>query len=256
MSSSITVTGTLDGAPTHWALPEEVPVAIQLNSQNYAVMMATPEDLEDFATGFLVSEGLVKHHAHIKHVLVMPSEDGFTLDAAIDEENIVRERMVQRSLEGRVGCGLCGVAEMEDAIRMPQHELPDIKFSTVAIARAFKDLPKHQPMNAINRTVHAAAWCTVDGSIRLAREDVGRHNALDKLIGAMAHQHIGTNGFVVMSSRCSFELVQKCAITGIGALATVSAPTALAWRLAKKSELKIAALSKQGVMMFDGVEHG
>ncbi len=251
------VTGNLDGTPTRWLLPEEVPIALQLNSTPYAVMMGTPADLENFGLGFALSEGLVKHGNHVTHVLAMPSGDGFTVDLAIDEHNIIRERMVSRTLEGRVGCGLCGIAEMADAIRMPRLRLPDIRFLPGAIGRAYETLPDHQPMNAANRTVHAAAWCSVDGAILLAREDVGRHNALDKLIGAMSRTAIKPDdGFVLMSSRCSFELVQKCAMVGIGALATVSAPTALAHRLARQSGLKLAALSKGGVMMFDGVQHG
>jgi FdhD protein len=252
-SASQKISGTLNSIATTWLLPEEVPVALQLNSTPYAVMMATPADLEDFATGFALSEGLVKHASHISNVLAFPSGDGFTVDIAADEKHIIRERMISRSMEGRVGCGLCGIEELGDAIRMPKSKLAPTHLTPAAILRAFEDLPNHQPMNAVNRTVHAAAWCSVDGAILLAREDVGRHNALDKLIGAMARQHITPdNGFVLMSSRCSFELVQKCAHVGIGALATVSAPTALAYRLAKQAGLTLAALSKQGVMMFDG----
>jgi FdhD protein len=253
---SVAVTGRLNAMPVRWELPEEIPIAIQINTQSHAVMMATPADLEDFVTGFLVTEGIVRHHSHISNILTLPSGEGFTVDAAIDEKHIVREQIVSRSLEGRVGCGLCGITEMEDAIRLPRHVLPHIAFREVAIARAFSALPQHQPMYAVNRTVHAAAFCSVDGSIVLSREDVGRHNALDKLVGAMAHANSGTEGFVVMSSRCSFELVQKCAVAGIGALATVSAPTALAHRLALQAGLKLAALSKEGVMMFDGDLHG
>jgi FdhD protein len=250
---SIDVSGTLNSTPTTWALPEETPIAIQINSASYAVMMATPADLEDFAVGFAISEGLVKHVTHIGNVLVLSSGDGFTADLAIPEDKLIRERMVSRAIEGRVGCGLCGIEQMEDAIRMPRATLPRPRFTTQAISNAFHDLPNHQPMNAVNRTVHAAAWCSQDGAILFAREDVGRHNALDKLIGGMARQNIPpTDGFVLMSSRCSFELVQKCALAGIGALATVSAPTALAHRLAKQAGLRLAALSKQGVMMFDG----
>ena len=169
----------------------------------------------------------------------------------------VRERMISRSLEGRVGCGLCGIAELEDAIRMPAHKVPHVKFGAAAIARAFAALPGHQPMNEVNRTVHAAAFCSVDGAILLAREDVGRHNALDKLIGAVARAGLSPqSGFVLMSSRCSFELVQKCAAVGIGALATISAPTALALKLARQAGLQIAAMAKNGVMIFDGEDNG
>jgi FdhD protein len=248
----VNVTGLLNDQSVTWALPEEVPIALQLNSVPYAVMMGTPADLEDFATGFALSEGLVKHGSHVRNVIALSSGDGYTLDLAADERQIIRERMVSRSMEGRVGCGLCGIEDMADAIRMPKTRLRAPALSAAAVARAFADLPQHQPMNSVNRTVHAAAFCSVDGLIQLAREDVGRHNALDKLIGAMARQNIRPDGFVLMSSRCSFELVQKCAMAGIGALATVSAPTALAYRLAKESGLRLAALSKQGVMMFDG----
>ena len=251
--ASIDVTGELNGQRVTWALPEETPVAIQLNSSPYAVMMATPADLQDFAIGFALSEGLVKSPANVTNVLVMPAGDGFTVDMAIAKSNIIRQRMIARSIEGRVGCGLCGVREMEDAVRMPNGKLPPAHLDSYAVSRAFAALPDHQPMNAMNKTVHAAAWCANDGSILLAREDVGRHNALDKLIGAMAQA--GTSprdGFVLMSSRCSFELVQKCAIVGISALATVSAPTALAYKLARQCGMTLAALSKQGVMIFDG----
>jgi FdhD protein len=246
---SIKVTGTLNATPTTWLLPEEVPIAIQVNSANYAVMMGTPADLEDFGVGFALSEGLVTHASKISNVLAIPSDNGFTVDLAGD--NFIRERMISRTLEGRVGCGLCGIEEMADAIRMPDRKLTPVSFTSDTIARAFETLPRFQPMNAENRTVHAAAWANTQGEIQLAREDVGRHNALDKLIGAMARQNMSAReGFVVMSSRCSFELVQKCAQVGIAALATVSAPTALAHRLAQEAGLKLAALSKQGVMMF------
>jgi FdhD protein len=251
--ASVSVTGTLNSTSTTWSLPEEVPVALQLNSAPYAVMMATPADLRDFAFGFALSEGLVRHASQIANVLVMTSGDGFTVDLAIDDSHLIRERMISRSIEGRVGCGLCGVEEMADAIRMPSGKLLSTTLNADAVSKAFQDLPNHQPMNIVNRTVHAAAWCSGEGAIQLAREDVGRHNALDKLIGAMAQSQTSPRqGFVLMSSRCSFELVKKCAIAGISALATVSAPTALAHRLAQQAGMKLAALSKQGVMIFDG----
>jgi FdhD protein len=249
---SVSATGKLGSSSTSWFLPEEVPVAFLINSVSYAVMMATPADLEDFAIGFALSEGLVAHASHISNALVMPSGDGFSVDIAINQSHLIRERMISRSIEGRVGCGLCGIEEMADAIRMPDGKLHAPAMNAEAITKAYDALPSHQPMNALNRTVHAAAFCSVGGSIQLAREDVGRHNALDKLIGAMARQNIKPDGFVLMSSRCSFELVQKCASVGIGALATISAPTALALKLAKQAGLHLAALSKAGVMIFDG----
>ena len=237
---------------TIWQVPEEVPIAVLFNSAPYAVMMATPADLDDFAVGFALAEGIITSASHIKSILTLPSEEGLAVDLAVDEKHLNRNRMVKRSLEGRVGCGLCGIEDIKDAIRMPEGIVVNTTLSPEAVAKAYDALPQYQPMNAVNRTVHAAAWCSVDGAILLSREDVGRHNALDKLIGALAKSKTNMrDGFVLMSSRCSFELVQKCALAGIGALATISAPTALALQLAKQAGLKLAALSKGGVMIFE-----
>ncbi|MEO9169508.1 MAG: formate dehydrogenase accessory sulfurtransferase FdhD, partial [Aestuariivirga sp.] len=137
MISSTEATGQLNGVAIAWALAEEVPIAILLNSKSYAVMMATPADLENFATGFVLSEGLVAHHSHMKNVLVLKQPEGISVDVAIDEDKLLRERMVSRSLEGRVGCGLCGITELEDAIRMPSTKVKRVEFSALAIAKAF-----------------------------------------------------------------------------------------------------------------------
>lgn len=232
-------------------MPEEVPVAIHFNSKPYAVMMATPADLEDFAVGFALAEGIVASARDIGNVIALTTDEGVALDLAVREEKLNASRMVKRSLEGRVGCGLCGIEDIKDAIRMPSRKAKGVTLSPEAVARAYEALPQHQPMNAVNRTVHAAAWCDAKGGILETREDVGRHNALDKLIGALARREINlAEGFVLMSSRCSFELVQKCALAGIGALATVSAPTALALELARQGGIELAALSRQGVMIF------
>lgn len=245
---------TLSGeTATVWQVPEEVPLAILFNSQNYAVMMGTPADFEDFAVGFALAEGIVASASDLSGVLVLPSEQGYAVDLSVPGHKLNRARMSKRSLEGRVGCGLCGIEDIKDAIRMPGRLVPDVPLAPQAVALAYEALPRHQPMSRVNRTVHAAAWCSVDGAILQSREDVGRHNALDKLIGALARQGTDlSSGFVLMSSRCSFELVQKCAIAGIGALATVSAPTALALSLAGQAKLKLAALAQRGVMIFDG----
>lgn len=254
--SSLPVTGTLYSSTgpqsVIWQVPEEVPIAVLFNSAPYAVMMATPDDLDDFAVGFALAEGIITSASHINGILTLPSEEGLAVDLAVDEKHLNRDRMVKRSLEGRVGCGLCGIEDIKDAIRMPEGIVVNTALSPEAVAKAYDTLPQYQPMNAVNRTVHAAAWCSTDGVILLSREDVGRHNALDKLIGALAKSKTNLrDGFVLMSSRCSFELVQKCALAGIGALATISAPTALALQLAKQAGLKLAALSKGGVMIFE-----
>jgi FdhD protein len=244
---------TLAGdAETVWQVPEEVPLAVQFNSRNYAVMMGTPADFEDFAVGFAIAEGIIARASDVSGVLALPAGEGYAIDISAPESRINRARMARRSLEGRTGCGLCGIEDMKDAVRMPGHAVAAAPLRPQAVARAYEQLPAHQPMSRVNRTVHAAAWCSVDGEILLSREDVGRHNALDKLIGALARQGADfSSGFVLMSSRCSFELVQKCAIAGIGALATVSAPTALALTLARQAHLKLAALASRGVMIFD-----
>ena len=236
-----------------WAVPEEVPIALQINTEDFAVMMATPADLRDFAVGLVLTEGLVTSAESIKGVLVMPVENGVTVDIAVDEADVQRARIAKRAMEGRTGCGLCGVETIADALkplpRLTNRYTPD----PAAILAAAAALPGHQPMNRVNRTVHGAAWVSAGGKIELVREDVGRHNALDKLIGAL-HARAGTDtskGFVLMTSRCSFELVQKCAISGIGALVTVSAPTALALQLAEKSGMYLAALGAGGVVVFN-----
>jgi FdhD protein len=237
---------------TVWQVPEEVPLAVQFNSEPYAVMMGTPAGFEDFALGFALAEGIISKHSDVSGILVLPAGGGYAIDLSVPEGKINRGRMAKRSLEGRTGCGLCGIEDMKDAIRMPEHALPAVTLLPEAVARAYEALPSHQPMSQVNRTVHAAAWCSVKGDILLSREDVGRHTALDKLIGALARGGVDLGqGFVLMSSRCSFELVQKCANAGIGALATVSAPTALALTLARRARLKLAALSNRGVMIFE-----
>jgi FdhD protein len=238
--------------PVTWQLPDEVPVALLINSVPYTVMMATPANLTDFGIGFALAEGVIGHRADILGVIAMPVENGHAVDIAIDEEALADARMPRRSLEGRSGCGLCGVENIADVVRVTQPVPQTVRPDAAAILKAAAELPKRQAMNRFNRTVHGAAWATLAGDIVLVREDVGRHNALDKLIGAMAEA--GTNlatGFVIMTSRCSFELVQKSATYGIGALVTVSAPTALALELARKARLFIGSLAGDSVVVFN-----
>jgi FdhD protein len=235
-----------------WQLPEETPIALQINSEPYTVMMGTPADLRDFAVGFLVGEGIMKNHRDIRGVLVMPVDGGIAVDVAVPESGLETSRLAHRAIEGRTGCGLCGIEDISSALRPLARLKRTWSPTTEAIGRAATDLNERQPMNRFNRSVHGAAWVSREGEILLVREDVGRHNALDKLIGALLrNDHDVHDGFVLMTSRCSFELVQKTVTAGIGGLVTVSAPTVLALDLARKSNLFLAALAKSKPVIFN-----
>ncbi len=239
-----------------WQLPDETPVALQINSQPFTVMMATPADLRDFAIGLTFAEGIVSDPRRIEGVLVMPVENGITIDIAVPTDAINPARLVRRVIEGRSGCGLCGVEDIDAALRpiapLTRSRTGSGSPAAAAIMKAAGALPTSQPMNRINRSVHGAAWVAADGSIVMVREDVGRHNALDKLIGALVLSNADrTSGFVLMTSRCSFELVQKCATAGIGAIVTVSAPTALALDIAKSANVFLASVSRDAVVVFN-----
>ncbi|MBY6261777.1 formate dehydrogenase accessory sulfurtransferase FdhD [Azospirillum sp. 412522] len=255
---SIAVTGTgfsagvgvEEGADVEWQVPEETAVAFEYNGRSHAVMMATPADLEDFALGFSLAEEIVGTAADIENIAVRETPLGFVVNLTVDPLRLLRGSLRSRSMEGRSGCGLCGVDSLVHAVREPRKIETSLEVEPAAVAAAFRALPDHQPMNRANRSVHAAAWCAPDGAIRLAREDVGRHNALDKLIGAVVRSGADpATGFVVMTSRCSFELVQKTAAVGIPLLATISAPTALALELARNANLTLGALSRRDTVI-------
>jgi FdhD protein len=174
------------------------------------------------------------------------------VDIAIDEEALADTAMPRRSLEGRSGCGLCGVENIADVVRVTEPVAHTVRPTAAAILKAAAELPTRQTMNRFNRTVHGAAWVSLAGDVLIVREDVGRHNALDKLIGALAEAGTDlTAGFVLMTSRCSFELVQKSATAGIGALVTVSAPTALALDIARKARMFLASLGNRCAVVFN-----
>jgi FdhD protein len=232
-----------------WQIAEEVPVALMFNSEPFAVMMATPADLEDFGVGFALAERIVTDVGAIAGVIAMPVDNGSCIDIALREG--VTPRAARRAIEGRSGCGLCGVEDIAEVLRPVRQVARRFELTEPAVRRAFEALPAHQPMNRLNHSVHAAAWCDASGRVVLAREDVGRHNALDKLIGALARQKIDpASGFVAMTSRCSFELVQKAAAAGIPYLATISAPTALALSLAGEAGIGLAVASREGIVFF------
>jgi FdhD protein len=251
--SALSVDGRLaDGSAVHWAIAEEVPVSLTYNGSSSVVMMATPQDLEDFAVGFSVTEEMVDQASDIEEVLVSETPVGLLVDILTRPGAVSSAAERRRAIAGRTGCGLCGIESLEDAVRPPRPVKPSFEFDIKAVARAFDDLRDHQPLNRENRSVHAAAFASPDGGIKLAREDVGRHNALDKLIGALLREGLDPSaGMVLMSSRCSFELVQKAAFVGVPVLATISAPTTLALDLARKAGMQLAALSPQGVVALD-----
>ncbi len=182
----------------------------------------------------------------------MPVDHGFAVDIAAADGALVKERFVRRAIEGRSGCGLCGVEDIASALRPLTPVARAWAPSPVAIKKAAAALRDKQPMNSVNRSVHGAAWVSPDGEVLIVREDVGRHNALDKLIGALYRADIAPqSGFVLMTSRCSFELVQKAATAGIGGLVTVSAPTTLALDLAKSANLFLASLERGAPVIFN-----
>ena len=239
-------------SPVTWQLPEEAAIALQINSTPYTVMMATPANLADFGIGFALAEGIVAKRADIRAVLAMPVENGFAVDIAVDESALDAARMPRRAIEGRSGCGLCGVENIADVVRVTKPVARKVRPSPAAILKSTKELPARQPMNKLNHTVHGAAWVSLTGEILIVREDVGRHNALDKLIGALFEVDTDlASGFVLMTSRCSFELVQKAATVGIGALVTVSAPTMLALEIARRARISLASLGDRGVVVFN-----
>lgn len=222
---------------------EETPVALVYNGWPHVVMMCTPADIEDFALGFTLTEEIVPDRGAVASINVVRYSQGIEVEIAIPEAASEALRQRGRSLVGRTGCGLCGVTTIDDALRPGHAVASQGRIAPAALFRAGKELPSRQRFNEGTGSVHAAAWARVDGEILMTREDVGRHNALDKLIGAMVKDGIDpAEGFAVVTSRASYELVQKCAVAGIPLLAAVSRPTGLAVRMAEAAGITLAAL--------------
>ena len=237
--------------PEVWKLAEEAPASILYNGQSFAVMMVTPSDLEDFAVGFSITEGIAASANEIGSIRIAEAADGFLVNVEVDSASLERAEGRRRTLTGRSGCGICG-AQSLDAVMRPLAQVSGAWPKAAAVERAFETMPLMQPMNLENRSTHAAAFCDISGNVELVREDIGRHNALDKLAGALAREgRDASGGFVLMSSRCSVELVQKAAAIRAPFIASVSAPSALAMRLAQEAGMGVAAKSRGGLMMFD-----
>ncbi|MEQ8349405.1 MAG: formate dehydrogenase accessory sulfurtransferase FdhD [Sneathiellaceae bacterium] len=241
-------TGPDTGIDAFWGIAAEVPVEIGLNGRPWTVMMATPADLEDFATGIAVTEGLLADPRAIQGIAMVARDRGIALDLQVDPAALAA--LPARSLEGRTGCGLCGLERLSQLAAPQAGAAPPALPDLAAVARAFAALEAAQPLNRATRSVHGAAFCAPDGAIRLVREDVGRHNALDKLLGALLRGGLDpAAGFVAMTSRCSFELVQKAARVRVPLLATVSAPTGLALEVAARAGLTLVARGPQGTLV-------
>jgi len=227
---------------------EEVPVALVYNDISHAVMMATPLDLEAFAVGFSLTEGIVDSAREIYDVEVEPGCDGIEVRLNVSQRAFMAMKERRRTLAGRTGCGVCGIESLAllDLVPEPLAAARTIAPSAAMIRQASDALRARQHLMAATGGVHAAAWCGPDGQLRAVFEDVGRHNALDKLIGhlARARESFG-DGFVFLSSRASYELVRKAARMQIPMLATISAPTSLAIRIAEQAGVRLLSFCRQ-----------
>jgi FdhD protein len=230
----------------------EVPVNLVYASVPHAVMMATPTDLEDFAVGFSVTEGIVATAEEIREVATVAHPAGLVLNIALAPDALRRHLARGRAMTGRTGCGVCGIESLDDLVQARHRAAPGPPVAAAALAQALAELPRHQTLNAQTHAVHAAALCAASGDIVLAREDVGRHNALDKLVGACLRGRIDPrDGFVLLTSRCSFEMVEKAAALGVRAVAAISAPTALAIERARALGMELIAVARaDGALRF------
>jgi len=224
-------------------LTEEVPVALEFNGISHAVMLATPADLEDFALGFGLSEGLFANAADLYDCELDVAPQGITVRMQVSSRSFASLKQRRRTLAGRTGCGVCGTESLDQVLRPVPAVPAGTPVRASAIARAMHEMRERQRLCQATGAVHAAAWCDADGAVQWVREDVGRHNALDKLIGALAR--VGAeqrNGFIAVTSRASVEMVQKAAVAGAPLLAAVSAPTLLAVETARAAGMGLVGL--------------
>ncbi len=226
-------------------IPEEAAVAFTYNGSSYAVMMATPQDLEDFAVGFSLTEGIIRSPSAIEALDIVEQPIGVELRMRLTEPHASALHERRRYLAGPTGCGLCGIETLTEAMRMPNVVADDSTFTPNEIMAALDALAGRQAINEMTHAVHGAAFYRRNEGLMALREDVGRHNALDKLAGALARNGIaGRGGLCILTSRLSVELVQKAAAIGIPVLVAVSAPTALAVRTAEASRITLVAVAR------------
>jgi FdhD protein len=244
---SITRTAWHGNLATHGVrtIPEETPIAFSYNRTTHAVMLATPHDLEDFAIGFSLTEGIIRHPGDILELETVSAEDGIELRMWLTLAQMDALTMRQRRLAGPSGCGLCGLQSLADAVRPSPRVTARACFTPTEIADAVADMPEGQRLNQRTHAVHAAAYWQPGRGIVTLREDVGRHNALDKLAGALACMNMAAReGLLLLSSRISVELVQKAAMIGMSVMVAVSAPTALAVRMAEMAGITLVGIAR------------
>jgi FdhD protein len=228
------------------AVAVEAPIEILFGGTPFAVMMATPRDLRDFAFGFAFTEGVVERLADIRGVEIQSDAQGWRVNIALSAEKLRTHLARARSLVGRTGCGLCGVEDLSQLPKVASRPAIGPPIEPAAIGAAIRALDERQVLNRRTHAVHAAAWCGRDGALDTLREDVGRHNALDKTIGALLQAGArASDGFFVITSRCSFEMVAKAAAFGAGALVSVSAPTSMAIERAESCGLALIAVARE-----------
>jgi len=228
-------------------ITNEVPVVLEYNCVTFAVMMASPTDLIDFSYGFSLTEGIIAGKKDIIYAQIKDAPKGKVAAIEINAHAFHQLEKYNRALSGRTGCGLCGVDKLEQAIKPLEKVVSDLKVPAAEIHSSMKNIKMHQHLNKETGALHAAAYVDGNREIIAVREDVGRHNALDKLIGHLMREEIdATNGYVLITSRCSFEMVQKCAIAGIPIIAAVSATTELAVELAEEAGVSVIAFARKG----------
>ena len=227
-------------------VPEEVPIAFSYGGSTHAVMMGTPADLQDFAVGFSLTEGIIASVGEIEGITVVEEGAGLDVQVTLAQDKEDALRMRRRHMAGPVGCGLCGIESIEQAIRpVPDVSAVDLVLTAKNVAEAVAELNGAQPLHTQTHAVHGAGFFLPGRGLIAVREDVGRHNALDKLAGAVVRQSIqGSEGVVVVTSRISVEMVQKTAILGSAVLIAISAPTALAIRTAEAAGMTLIALTR------------
>lgn len=252
----VSLNGGGDEAITR-AVPIEVPVSIEVSGIAYAVMMATPSDLHDYVTGFALNEGLVGAVSEIEALDIMPVAGGWAARMTVPGTHMERVMERARARVTESSCGICGMDNIEQILRSLPPVTASITTKREAISRALDAIYDHQPLGQLTGAVHAAAFCAPDGRIQMVREDVGRHNAFDKLVGAMAKAGVDAGaGFVLLTARCSYELVEKAVRAGCAMLVTISAPTSLAVERAKLAGLTLVTLARRDSMLVINDPHG